>query len=377
MDGQRIELLDVIRGFSLLGIFFVNMPSFHSPNLYINPMDWWNTPIDRSLNAIIDVMLQASCYPLFSLLFGYGLASIYKNSKKENLNFSLIASRRLGFLLLIGIAHVLFIWHGDILISYAIVGTISAFLLSWPAVKLLRTGIIMYVFPNVLLACQFFFLKGNNNRVSGVDEVKNSLKIYAQGTFHDITLQRIHDWQMANDSLSFLLFFTTIMPFMLIGMALAKTKFAEQQRIRKRSFFYLFIPALLLKCVPYFFGWNIMSHFIQDIFGGPLLGASYAFLLSLLLKNQYCAGIIKALAPVGRMSLSNYLFQSFASTLIFYHYGLGLYGQVSLAEGDVLVVALFIAQMLFSRYWMERHTYGPIEWIWRSVTFVKIPKWGK
>src|SRR6478736_32884 len=94
-EQNRIVSLDIIRGFAILGIYLVNMLSFHSPFLYIEPLEWWEDPLDQGIYMFIDIFIQASFYPLFSMLFGYGLVMLSEKTQQKGLSFYPIALRRL------------------------------------------------------------------------------------------------------------------------------------------------------------------------------------------------------------------------------------------------------------------------------------------
>ena len=152
-DHNRIVSLDMMRGFAILGIFLVNMLSFHSPLLYIEPLEWWKEPLDQGVYMFIDIFIQASFYPLFSMLFGYGLVMLWEKTQKKGLSFHPIALRRLFFLLIVGLAHAILVWHGDILFNYALLGFIFLLFIKLSGKKMLVLGSIFYLLPNLTAAC--------------------------------------------------------------------------------------------------------------------------------------------------------------------------------------------------------------------------------
>ncbi|MBU0906352.1 MAG: DUF418 domain-containing protein, partial [Firmicutes bacterium] len=107
---ERVVALDMMRGFSLLGIFIVNMLAFHTPFYYIDPYTWFTVPADRDAFQWIDIAIQGSVYPLFSMLFGYGLAIQFTKARERGVSFPKLALRRLLVLLGFGIVHAFFIW---------------------------------------------------------------------------------------------------------------------------------------------------------------------------------------------------------------------------------------------------------------------------
>ncbi|EIJ81905.1 hypothetical protein PB1_03160 [Bacillus methanolicus PB1] len=383
LNQERILSLDIMRGFAILGIFLVNMLFFHSPILYIDPMKWWNDSFSKAVYTFIDIFAQASFYPLFSMLFGYGLVILMDRSQQKKVNFYKIAARRLFLLLLIGMIHAFFIWHGDILMNYAVIGFIFLLFLQLSGRSLTITGMLLYVIPNIFLT----FILTIGIQIAPEEEwypyddqaAAASIEVYSHGSFTEITEQRIRDWYEANNLESFLISLTDILPLFMLGAGAAKLKLLENPKRHKKRLLFIMLSAgitgIMLKIFPYLFGRNIAIDYFQDIFGGPLLSIAYALIIAFLANRKRTALFLSLLAAVGKMSLSNYLFQSLVSTFIFYSYGLGYYGKASLMEGTILALAIFVVQTAASFIWMKHFYYGPMEWLWRSFTYLSLPKW--
>ena len=369
MQKNRILYLDVLRGFSLLGILLVNMLSFHSPYLYIDPYKYWSKPAERSLYIVIDMFFQASFYPLFSFLFGYGLSSMSEKTVSLGRSFIGIGIRRLLFLMVLGALHVLLIWHGDILFIYSIVGFLSLSLLSLPQKALFSAGLFLYFIPNAFFSVYCLFIP-DLGIGSNFVQAEHSLSIYLKGDFMEIFWQRLQDWETANSGLSLLLIFTSIFPFFLIGAAFAKGGRLPNKKYLLRLFWVFFISGAIIKSLPYITKRSFETLFVQDIFGGPLLSVSYAIAIFMLLESKNTKKIFTFFSHSGRMSLTNYLMQSLIGNFLFYSYGLGLYGKVSLWEGTILAAAIFLFQLFFSRYWLKKFDAGPVEFIWRRFTYL-------
>ncbi|UQD51371.1 DUF418 domain-containing protein [Bacillus methanolicus] len=383
LNQERILSLDIIRGFAILGIFLVNMISFHSPILYIDPLKWWRDSLSKAVYMFIDIFAQASFYPLFSMLFGYGLVIMMERSQKKRVNFYVIVVRRLFLLFLIGVIHAFFIWHGDILINYAILGFIMLLFLKLPPRSLMITGTLLYVIPNIFLTLfisigMLFAPREEWNR-HDEHSAAASIEVYSHGSYTEITEQRVRDWYMVNNLESFFMMLTAILPLFMLGAGTAKLKWLENPERHKKWLLFIMVAAgitgLILKGLPYLFGTNIAIDYIQDTFGGPLLSIAYGLSIALLVNRKRAALFLSSIAAVGRMSLSNYLFQSICSTFIFYSYGLGYYGKISLFEGTILALAIFVVQAAVSYIWMKHFYYGPMEWLWRSFTYLSLPKW--
>lgn len=380
---NRIISLDMMRGFAILGIFLVNMLSFHSPILYIDPLSWWENPLDKVIYSVIDVVAQGSFYPLFSLLFGYGLVLLHQTTTKRGESFYLIASRRLAMLLAIGMIHAVFIWHGDILINYALLGFLFLLFLRLSGKTMLITGRLLWLIPNIVLSLLFFALTllvpGEEMSIYDPVMAKQSVEIYQQGSYMEILKQRLTDWYAVNNlDNSFLMLFS-IFPFFLIGGGMAKLRWFERVKELRKSmltaFSLFFTLGLLIKISPYVIGHHLAFEYIQDSFGGPMLAFAFAFGVALWAEKSPDNKLLGALAPVGKTSISNYLLQSVVSVLLFYAFGFGLYNKVSVLTGTVFVFIIYGLQILLSSYWLKHHPYGPVEWVWRSVTYNHKQPW--
>lgn len=384
MNQDRIVSLDAIRGFALFGILIVNMMSFHSPILYEDPQTLWPSGWNRLTYMGIDVFFQASFYPIFSLLFGYSLNLFYERSLERSLQFETMAVRRFIFLLATGFFHAFFIWHGDILGAYALLGLLSLPFLKWPSKLLFTFAVFIYIAGHILFGAYFVWSTVLQADASpGYPHVAavESIRSYQQGSFQAISEQRMADWFYENNPISLMLQLITIFPLLLAGAALAKNHLLEKETYislrSKKWMISLFFIGLVIKILPYIYEENRIATYLQDALGGPLLAVSYAFGIVILLKNKHTAKMIVPLSYMGKISMSNYLLQSIVSTLIFYQYGLGLYGKVSMVSGTLLAIALFSLQAAASVFWLNRFSFGPIEWLWRSFTYLQFPKMKK
>lgn len=381
----RIVSIDRMRGFSLLGIFLVNMISFHSPYFYIDPETWWEGNINLFTYRFIDVLIQASFYPLFSMLFGYGLVILRERILDKGLKFTPLAVRRLSLLLLIGCIHAFFIWEGDILITYAVCGFAFLLFLGWSAKRLMIAGLAIYIVPNLLLV----LMLGAASAVEGGPEfsmydgqaAQQAINVYQTGSFAEVTEQRMTEWYKNNNLMGLFFYLITILPLFMFGAGAAKMRLFEQvHRNKKKIRTYaaaLSILGLLIKSIPYLYGRTLMTDYAQDIFGGAMLAMAYALIIALLAEHRKMDRILYPLEAAGRLSISNYLFQSIFSTMIFYSYGLGYYGDVSIFAGTMLALAIYASQLAVSSWWVKRFYYGPVEWLWRSGTYLKKQRFKK
>ncbi|MGG4267035.1 DUF418 domain-containing protein [Peribacillus simplex] len=380
-ESKRIVSIDILRGLAILGIFLVNMPSFHSPLLYIDGAERWSEGWDGILYRFSDVAAQASFYPLFAFLFGFGAVILAIRSEEKGVSFPILFTKRLGFLLVLGCIHAFFIWHGDILINYAVFGFAFLFFYKMKGRNLILLGSVFYVLPFAILG-SLFIIMGIFDRegmeiTTDAAMMKQSLEVYQSGTFTEIMSQRALDWYVVNNPFNASILFLSIFPFFLIGAGVAKQGWLQDPVRYKRQLKAISIVSLLvgllIKVLPYVTVYHFGTIFVQDYFGGPLLTMFYITAITLLAEKRRAYRLFRPLSYVGRMSMSNYLFQSIVCTSIFYSYGLGLYGSVSYTTGFVFLIALFCLQMLLSILWMGLYKYGPVEYLWRFVTYGKKP----
>jgi uncharacterized protein len=374
---ERVVAIDMMRGFSLLGIFIVNMLAFHTPFYYINPYTWYTNPSDADTFQWIDIVLQGSVYPLFSMLFGYGLMMQFRKSQERGESFIKLGLRRLSVLLIIGILHAFLIWSGDILITYALSGFIVLFLLRLSRMWLVTIAFLLYVIPNMGLALLSYIVSATGEEFySGVQQIESSLVAFGSGSWMSIFMQRAADWSYANiESGSLFLIGMTILPYMLLGAAAAKGKLIERTSQKKTFWFALTAVSLIagysIKLLPYLFEANFYYMYVQDIFGGPIVAIGYAGLITLLCQLSLFRKLLNPVAKAGRMSMTTYLSQSVIATTIFYSYGFGLYGKIDVLTGTWIAIGIFVIQMIFAEMWLSKFKQGPIEAIWKRATYGK------
>ncbi|MCR8849671.1 DUF418 domain-containing protein [Rossellomorea sp. SC111] len=376
-QSERIVSLDVIRGFSLLGIFIINMISFHSPFLYFDPYTWWKTPEDTALFPWIDVLVQASFSPLFAMMFGYGLGIQQHRAAMKGTSFYLFGVRRLVVLLGIGCIHAFLIWSGDILINYAVFGLILLGFMRLSGKALMWLGGLLFLIPqtffSILLVLMTFSDPTGVTNYTNIAALQDSVAAYGSGSFSSIMAQRFQDWYMVNSPDNLLFLLLSILPMMMLGAGASKLQLLTKVRTHKKIWMitggFTLLCGLIIKSLPLFIESNFAYSYIQDFLGGPFLSVSYAIILSLLLLNEKMMKWSKPLASVGKMSLSNYLMQSIIGTLLFYSYGFGLYGEVTLTTGTMLAVGIYFIQVILSEIWLSRFRYGPVEKLWRVLSY--------
>jgi len=378
---KRLHWIDAARGAAILGIFMVNAPSFGSPYYmpgYDSPE--WDSQLDSFLLGGIDIFFQASFYTLFSILFGFGMQLIFDSRKRDGIRPGWFLSRRMLVLLGLGAIHAFLIWHGDILFTYAIIGLLLIPFLYTPRWVLLMMIPILLI-PGLLFnllsvwSASLIGLDMEELMVSMMD-IQNKLAVYGNGSYTEVLRQNLSDWTSASGVVGIIMSVFVLLPFMLLGAYLARVKLFHDPVANRRKLVWLTVITgfffLLFKAGPYLVGTPLWLTIIQDTIGGPASALFYLSVITLVSNLPFFSWLARQLSWVGRMSLSNYLFQSVLMFLVFYGVGFGLYGRFSLLGFVGFVVGVFVIQVILSRMWFRFFTFGPGEWVWRILTYGKI-----
>jgi len=390
--GDRLDQLDILRGFALFGILMVNFEYFLNPiQSVVLGYAGGLQSADAGVDLGIKILAEGKFYPLFSMLFGAGFALMYERAVERGQGFWSVYLRRLMVLLAFGLVHMLLIWSGDILLTYALVAFLMVlFFRRTPASRLPKWAVVFLLLPTVVQLGLFGLLalvpadaavevqqQFATELASTREIVAQAAAIYANGSFIEAVGQRLDDLLFLLSS--FLFWIPPILGFFLIGRWLIVTgRLADPER--HADFFSTLMKLGFLLGLPLsvLAGWLIwQENLIQPTarlalgsaclaFGAPLLALGY---LATVVLNRHR---LTWLAPAGRMALTNYLMQSLFWTWMIYGYGLGLGPRIPPALTPVLVAAFFALQIVVSRLWLERFRFGPAEWLWRSLTYLRV-----
>lgn len=393
---ERLELLDIVRGFALLGILLMNIEAFVGP-LYAagTGLDPALTGADRIVDALIYILVQGKFWCLFSLLFGMGFAVMSQRAAASGRPFAGVYWRRGLVLLGIGLVHALLVWSGDILVTYALV---SFALLAFRDVNgrwLVGVAVLAFLAPlglMLLLGLMGTLMQSTPELAAQWEEAMRSgamsemvqaqREAYGAGSYADATLQRLKDFGMALGGLVML--GPMVLSMFLFGTWLVKSGAIAAPQDSPALFRRLRWVALPIGLVLVLASFALQPTIDQSEIDFTMgVAFSLGMLGSALMCFGYLGWIVRGmqapatrrvlawLAPAGRMALTNYLVQSVACTLVFYGYGLGYFEQLPRAWQVPFVLALFTAQVLFSRWWLQRFRFGPMEWLWRSLTYLR------
>ena len=396
---ERIEVIDILRGFALLGILLVNMELFSHPvqQVFFGPKEWTSV-VDRLAEWGIRFLAEGKFYSLFSFLFGLGFALQIQRAEARGTRFVPFYLRRLFILLLIGLAHAIFIWTGDILVLYAVMGAVLLLLfrrraprtlLIWCGVMLSVTILLTAAFTGLVALAQLSpeaaaevsrdFAETEANMRAAAEEAG---RVFATGSFAEITRQRLSD-------LGFMYTFVILLAFNVLAMFLLGLYAGRRGIFRDiaghlplfRKLLWWALPVGIIGNLVYVIAmeganrsepdWQSLVAVIGQTVGAPALAMSYVAAITLLVQHDAWRARLGPLAAVGRMALTNYLLQSLVATTIFYGYGFGLFGQIGPAIGILYTLAIFTAQIPLSVWWMGRFQFGPVEWLWRTLTYLR------
>jgi len=395
---ERIETLDVLRGFALFGILTVNMTLFSWPvyQMFVVGREW-DTPADDLADWVVRFLAEGKFYLLFSFLFGMGMAIQMERAAARGAAFAGRFCRRLLVLLGIGLFHAFVIWEGDILVSYALFGFLLLVfrkckprtLLIWAAILFLIPVALYTLFAGMIAigslvpegakAIEQEFARANQYYTEMADE---NLRVFAHGSVAEVFAQRARDvlfmWQYT------WFYAPNFLAMFLLGLYAGKRRLLHEVEahigfIRRLLVWGLClgIPANAVYTIGFEFANPSQMDFVWVIamaayaVGGPALCFAYASGITLLLRRENWDQRLLPVAAAGRMALSNYLLQSLVCTMIFYSYGLGWYGSVGRAAGLGLVAIIYAAQLPLSLWWLKHFRFGPAEWLWRTLTYGK------
>ena len=376
---ERIEFVDILRGFALFGVLAVNMTGFAGQSLDFRQL---TSAISRAAVLLIQFLLQAKFYTMFSFLFGWGMSMQMRRAEVKGARFTPVYLRRLIILLIFGVLHSILLWDGDILTAYALLGFV---------LLLFRKRSPRVVLAAVAIALLFRFVLAAPG--AALDTVRTWWKnltafmhyntypesLYATGNFLDITRLRLQQYLGA---LSRILYYGDVSAMFLLGLYVGKRRIFQQidrhlSLVRWVMWIGLAVGAILNGI---FISTNVWPTWVPQAYrmfvavgsrtiGAPALMLFYVSAIILLTRKESWYQRLAPLANLGRSALSNYLLQSVICSLIFYGYGLGLYGEVSPAWGLVLTLVIYYAQVQLSEWWLDRYQFGPMEWLWRTLTY--------
>ncbi len=323
---------------------------------------------DRALHSILMVGLDLKAFALFSLLFGVGLV-IQHDHLSESSRRTAFLVRRLAFLMVIGGAHLVFIWNGDILLEYALAGFVvlpflfgSTRLLAVAGIVLLAAFIAAPFLPPIAVL---------PTRSWMAQHVAEAARIYSSGGFNEVLAFRVHELP-AILPLHLSMFPRTV-ALMLFGAAawragLFRTGSPVGQYLHLAALVGILVGAGMSLSNEWLgLGWK--AELSVERVGAVLLACGYGASIIWASGKAQVRKLVAWATPIGRMAFTNYLLQSVIFGWIFYGYGLGLFGRLGVAAAFAIGVIVYVLQIALSAFWLQRYRYGPVEWVWRSFMY--------
>ena len=411
--GNRIEAIDTLRGFALLGIFVMNITGMAFPfAAYFNPMVYGGaTGLNFGAWVFAHLFFEPKMMGIFSMLFGAGVILMWERAEAAGRPFGRIYYRRIFWLLVIGLMHAYLLWHGDILVTYALCGFLLYLFRRRATRTLIISGIAVLLFGALLSSGGGYAQSMLRNAVHEIeakvaageemtprrqglvdqweglrhsfaptpDEIAETIETMRGGVGEVLEENIRESISMHTQAVPFSLFWRAL-SLMLLGMGMMKAGVFTTQR--SRSFYRKWILAGFGLGLPVIaFGiwrWHLHDYdFIASFrtdglynyFASVLVSMAYVGIVMLACLSGVLAGVRARLAAVGRMALTNYLLQTVLGVVVFYGYGFALFGHIGRFNLWWFILGIWILQLLVSPWWLSRYRFGPAEWLWRTLTY--------
>ena len=396
---DRIASLDILRGVAVMGIFAMNVVNFAMPNeAYLNPAAYGlEGPADVLAWAAAFVLIDGKMRGLFSFLFGASMLLVIGRAQAKGNDAASTHFARMWWLLVLGLAHAVLIWDGDILVHYAVVGFVAfAFrngsprsLVRWSLSLLLVQLVVMSVISISLISAEAAasapgasaeaiarWAEANENFVApDAQELAGDYAMH-RGGIAGLVAERWDDLP-ENPIFALALFGLETLAYMIAGMWGLKSGFLTGAWTRARYASWarvclaVSVPAYVILAALYWASGFDPAYTFGVVLGlttivRPIMVLGIAALVILLTADG--GALVARLAAAGRAAFSNYLGASLIATTVFYGYGGGWWGYLSRWQLYPLVVVVWALMLLWSQPWLERYRYGPFEWLWRSLS---------
>jgi len=383
---ERIEALDVVRGAALFGIIAANMRAFDSPQAaYFNHFLMWTGTGDRVVQNLIDLFVTGKFVTLFSFLFGIGFAVQMDRAATRGVSPRPFYLRRLGVLLAIGLGHMFLLWWGDILTAYALAGAVLLLFRDRPQRTVLFWAGVLYAWPLILSGAGLALSATGTHLPMPVNEspaeLRRIVEVFARGTYAQMFHERLGEAAMNLASL--FVYYPRSLGLFLFGLWTWRSgviqQLGKQKALLKRcrnwglvvglagSGAVLVIEETFRPDPVSFNAAGFVAHLLSSL-GTPALSLFYASSLALLVLRANWRPRLRSFAAIGRTPLTNYLLQTVVCTTLFNGWGFGWYGKVGPLAGLAPTFLIYGAELAASLWWIRRFAFGPMEWLWRSLT---------
>jgi len=370
---SRIEVVDALRGFALLGVLFANIPFGGNPPI--------ESVYDETIHFLYNFLISKKFITIFSILFGFGFFIQFSRAKEKVINFNSYFLKRMGLLFIIGCIHSFVLWNGDIIMSYAFGGVFLLLLRNWSVKKLVILAIVF----NVILTGITFI--GNSALGWAVYDYDFAINTDLGLTNSYLEYLRINwitsPWVNFLNDMPLTLFFT--FGNMLIGMILGKINFFNAEKgLKQVKRWFVILGVILGIPASYYFHLIMTGNLELDL---PLLWVPFAVIVGMLFQSlayitlfvelfkvKFIHKILSGFKYVGKTALTNYLSQSVFYLIVIYHCTnlFQLYGKLSEPETYLLAALFFILQSTTSYFWLKTWSQGPMEYLWKKMSYSTI-----
>ncbi len=401
-SGNRIASLDFIRGIAVMGILLANIAAFGQPfTAYMWPEGFLVADRDPGGWQWIAqfVAVDGKMRGLFSLLFGAGMV-LFMDKAWARGHSRWLQLRRLGWLLVFGMLHFFLLWRGDILVLYSLCGAVALLTLRWKPGTQIVAALVAYVIGSLFWISSFGFLylaaetsfgdkPGIEQQIDGVMAAKTGpmkdaaveTAILQGGSYADLVAHKLSDHALDWIGTFTLVGWETI-PLMLLGMALFRLGLFDGRMNPAKMRLWGWIGviggsaltltiALWVKAAGFTYFSTMFA--LVGVSMLPRLPVILGLAALLALYGAHASGWLTArISAAGRMAFSNYLGTSVVLLFVFSPWALDLFGKLGRPELYLVVLAVWALMLLWSKPWLERFRYGPLEWLWRCLTYGKL-----
>jgi uncharacterized protein len=389
--GHRIASIDVLRGFALLGILVMNIQSFSMPDAaYLNPSAYGDlTGANRWVWILSHLLTDEKMFGIFSMLFGAGILLMSSRVEQRGRRPGPLHYRRMAWLMLFGLLHGHLLWSGDILWFYGAGGLIVYLFRKRSPTALVACAAIFFAIGSAVFIAFGIFVRGlpldqlegftRDNWRPTLEMITAEIATFRGGWLGQMPLRSSQAFFMETFLFALILGWKA-MGNMLLGMALIKWGVMTGERPRS-SYVRMAVAGFIVGLPIVAFGiwrnfaanWDVRySMFFGSQFnywGAIVVDLGWIGAIMLATTSKSLAWLTTALAALGRMAFSNYIMQTLICSVLFYGNGFGLFGAVSRVEQILIVAAIWTVQIVTSQLWLRHFNYGPLEWLWRSLTY--------
>lgn len=379
---NRIVLVDALRGFALLGIVLIHFVEhfdfFYPPETNF----FFSAETDKKVMDIILFLVSGKAYSIFAITFGFSFFIQLNNKEKQGVDFRGRFAWRLTLLFLMGLVHSL-IYRGDILHIYAILGIPLLFLYKVNTKALIAIAILLVIEIPILYVLAMTFIDPAYTFVPdwGGNWFAEAEEAYAHGSLWEVV--KINFWK--SRYLVYAWTFYTgravqLLALFIVGLIVGKKKYFEKIVEYKSQIITLLIGSILLILIFHFSSTSIENQELSELqknllftlikaFSNLAYTSFYISLFILAYLSFQKSKVINSLAVYGKMSLTNYVSQAIFGVVFFFGFGFGMWKYMGSTWSLLFGICFFFFQIILSNLWIKHYYFGPLEWIWRALTY--------